>query len=225
VTVYFQIDKAGIPRMRLLISILSLFFVSSSFSINRHPKLRTKLCMQEPQSILREQQNGIAATASSMVTLSVLLFPKLSSATLQTVDGRISEVDTKKNKKSDSEVLISIESLDIVAAFIKDHCTQILSAVKNSGRCLYRGESSCGISPVLLSPDFDLLDASTYASSIASDYFSTLDTAMLEQGVNSVHPSIGHIGTSNAMKAGEWGPVCSVWPVDALHYAFFSAGK
>mmetsp|Transcript_15840 Transcript_15840/g.15210 ORF Transcript_15840/g.15210 Transcript_15840/m.15210 type:complete len:388 (-) Transcript_15840:391-1554(-) len=219
-------DKAGIPRMQLLIvSIFSIFFVSSSFSINQQPKLRTKLYMQEPRSILREQQNRIATTASSMVTLSVLLFPKSSSATLQSVDGRISEVETKKKKKSDSEVLVSIENLDIAAAFIVDHCTQILSAVKNSGRCLYRGESSCGISPVLLSPDFDLLDPSTYASSVASDYFSTLDTTMVEQGINSVHPSIGHIGTSNAMKAGEWGPVCSVWPVDALHYAFFSAGE
>jgi hypothetical protein len=181
--------------------------------------------MQEPR---REQGDRIIATTSSIatVTLSMLLFPKLSSAALlESVGGRITEVETKQSKKSDSEVLASIESLDIAATFIRDHCTQILSAVKKSGRCLYRGESSCGRSPVLLSPDFDLLDASTYSSSVASDYFSTLNTAMLEQGVKSVHPSIGHIGTSNAMKAGEWGPVCSVWPVDALHYAYFSAGE
>jgi hypothetical protein len=133
-----------------------------------------------------------------MVTLSVLLFPKLSSATLQSVDGRISEVDTKKNKKSDSEVLISIESLDIAAAFIKDHCTQILSAVKNSGRCLYRGESSCGISPVLLSPDFDNTIVTTnntielllLSVSIRKKVLLSLSSVLLSLQLGSILPSL-----------------------------------
>jgi hypothetical protein len=150
--------------------------------------------MQEPRSLSSGERNKIKATASSMLSLaslSLLLFPSVTSAALQ------SEILTSTDsnpKVKDCQVLTNIENLDIVADFIKDHCTQILSAVKNSGRCLYRGEMLSRKAPVLLSPDFDLLDSLTYSSLLASDYFSYLDENMKEQGINSVHPSIAHIG-------------------------------
>jgi hypothetical protein len=36
---------------------------------------------------------------------------------------------------------------------------------------------------------------------------------------------VNYVGTPDPIKAKDWGPVCSIWPVDALHYAFFSAGN
>jgi hypothetical protein len=159
--------------------------------------------MQEPRSLSSVEQNKIKATASSMLSLTslgLLLFPSVTSAATiyEKIPGKDSELlaFTDSNPKvKESEVLTTIENLDIAADFIKDHCTQILSAVKNSGRCLYRGDILCGEAPVLLSPDFDLLDSTTFPSSLlASDYFSYLDETMKEQGINSVHPSIAHIG-------------------------------
>jgi len=238
--------------MQLQISIISIYLITSSLSwvnIYGYKCLPNRLglgtglgmqdnrldSMQEPRCSSSGDPSKIKATVSSMlslVSLSLLLFPSVTSAALQsdrqyqTISEQIPGGESDSNLKvKDSEVLTIIDNLDIAALFIKDHCTQILSAVKNSGRCLYRGETLSGKAPVLLSPDFDLLDSLTYSSLLAADYFSYVDETMKEQGINSVHPSIAHIGTPDPIKAKDWGPVCSIWPVDALHYAYFSAGE
>jgi hypothetical protein len=169
--------------------------------------------MQEPRSLSSGEQIKVKATMLSLASLSLLLFPSVTSAASQSkrqyqtiyerVPGRDGEVLTSVDsspKIKDSELLTTIENLDTAADFIKDHCTQILSAVKNSGRCLYRGETLSGKAPVLLAPDFDLLDSTTYSSLLAPDYFSYLDVTMKEQGMNSVHPSIAHIGNLFCMQ-------------------------
>lgn len=84
--------------------------------------------------------------------------------------------------------------------------------------------------PKLENPNPDLLDSATYISPVASDYFKTLDEAILrgvgldEKDVASgktarVHPSIGHIATSDVGRASQWGEVISCWPLDELSYA------
>jgi hypothetical protein len=207
-------------------------FCSSLSVCNAKPHLRPQRI--QPHSLISAQQSSILGTVSSILTLTLptlLLNPRDATATaLQSIGGRISEIpaneDLRKSsiKVSDSSVLASAESIALAAQFIKEHCSQTLSAVKQTGRCLYRGEKSVENRAVLLTPEPALLNPDTYSSS-AVDYFKSIDTLLIESGVKDVRPSIGHIGTSNAMKAGEWGPVCSIWPLNGLHYAVFNSGE
>jgi hypothetical protein len=122
-----------------------------------------------------------------------------------------------------------------------------LSAVLQSGRFLYRGESSiltrrdadagasaggaaggaaggpAGGAAALLCPPPDLLVAGTYGEDHDADaYFQTLERVAL--GRSPVKPSNGHIGVARREAAASWGQPSSVWPIGgALHYAWPAA--
>lgn len=100
------------------------------------------------------------------------------------------------------------ESVDSTAAFIKKHCATMLAASRESGVCLYRGESIVKSKPILLQSFSDLQDPKTYNSVIAVDFFKSFDNFTL--GLFEA----GHIGTSSAMEASAWGSVASIWPLD-----------
>jgi hypothetical protein len=111
-----------------------------------------------------------------------------------------------------------------------------LSAVRQSGRFLYRGESSI-LSPrgadagndgttaaALLCPPPDLLIAGTYGEddSAALAYFKSLERTALAR--SPVKPSNGHIGVARREAAASWGEASSVWPIGrSLHYAWPAA--
>lgn len=116
--------------------------------------------------------------------------------------------------------------LDVTAAaeFIKANCPTVLRAVERTGRCFYRGESLKGLDPAkpwLLGYPGDLLDASTYQSAAAADFFRSLDQAA---GPGSSLVARGHIAVSSSAAASKWGNVYSVWPLDGasgLQTAYF----
>ena len=95
------------------------------------------------------------------------------------------------------------------AAFIEQHCQQMLSAARARGKFLYRGETGrskeAPSQAFIATPTPDLLDPSTYSSFLAADYFRSL---------NSTFPvDRAHIGSSDLLTAARWGSVHSVWPV------------
>ena len=101
------------------------------------------------------------------------------------------------------------ESVESTASFIRSHCKSILTAVRDSGNLLYRGEKLVKRKPIILQSFSDLQDPKTYNSFAAADYFTFfLDNFTVEQFGGA------HIGTSSAMEASVWGPVASIWPLD-----------
>lgn len=111
-----------------------------------------------------------------------------------------------------------------------------LSAVRQSGRFLYRGESSIlpprgadagndgTTAAALLCPPPDLLIAGTYGEddSEALAYFKSLERTTLAG--SPVKPSNGHIGVARREAAASWGEASSVWPIGrSLHYAWPAA--
>ena len=99
-------------------------------------------------------------------------------------------------------------SVESTAAFIKKHCATMLDASRESGVCLYRGESVVKSRPILLQSFSDLQDPKTYNSFAAADFFQSYDNFTL--GLFNA----GHIGTPSLMEASAWGGVVSVWPLD-----------
>jgi hypothetical protein len=105
---------------------------------------------------------------------------------------------------------------------IENRCPPaFLSAVKQSGRFFYRGESiteSC-----ILQPPPDLLDPSTYGSEEALAFFQCLENRFQN---SPIRPSIGHIGTAKRDDATAWGDPCSIWPLESdLHYMWPRASR
>ena len=108
-----------------------------------------------------------------------------------------------------------------------------LSAVHQSGRFLYRGESSIAphgadaagatAAAAILCPPPDLLVAGTYGEDDAAAlaYFQSLERTLARSPVK---PSNGHIGVARREAAASWGEAASVWPIgQALHYCWPAA--
>lgn len=121
------------------------------------------------------------------------------------------------------DVALSIEE---AASLIRSKCTKILNASRSTGRLLYRGEVPAATrSPYMRSAAFDLLSSSTYNSTLAVDYFGSLDSAMATTGFP-MTPSSGHLAVSDVVVASQWGEPVSVWPMDeGLHYAWLQGQR
>jgi len=124
--------------------------------------------------------------------------------------------------------LDSTQFNDITATsdFIESNCKTVLGACRNTGRLLYRGETrfSSKLATLVKEDKSDLLSPETYKSvSVASgvaaaDYFKFLDLTVLDGTLI----SSGHIATSSQKDASTWGPLFSIWPLDAgLQYGTF----
>lgn len=84
--------------------------------------------------------------------------------------------------------------------------------------------------PWILNPEPDLLHPDTYGDPEALAYFECLESRLTSQPARAVDaaptslmakPSTGHIATTNANFAGQWGNVVSVWPLgDYLSYVW-----
>ena len=116
-------------------------------------------------------------------------------------------------------------SLTEAVSLISAQCDPtFLTAVRTSGRLLYRGESLLG-EPSLpaaarLCPPPDLLDLRTYGNDAdALSYFQTLE-GTLARRASSARPSTGHIGVARRDAAAAWGAAVSVWPLGRLHYVW-----
>jgi len=117
--------------------------------------------------------------------------------------------------------LESTQFSDIVATseFIESNCKTVLGACRNTGRLLYRGETRFSSKLATLVKEYksDLFSPETYKSdSVASgvaaaDFFKFLDRAVLDGKLI----SSGHIATSSQKDASMWGPLFSIWPLDA----------
>ena len=124
-----------------------------------------------------------------------------------------------------SAATIQMLSLTEAVSLISAQCDPtFLTAVRTSGRLLYRGEALLG-EPSLsaaarLCPPPDLLDAATYGNDAdALSYFQTLE-GTLARRASSARPSTGHIGVARRDAAAAWGAAVSVWPLGRLHYVW-----
>jgi len=168
-----------------------------------------------PRSLREYSTNGISRallgiTSVGMATIGVPLV-------------RGAAAETREEKQ-----LAGALTVQEAADLIRGSCTQTLSAVRNTGRLLYRGEAAESLAttaPTILAPAFDLLSNRTY-SPLAADYFRCLDSYMAGVGAGGeprfpVTPRNGHLATSDVVAASEWGVPVSVWPLDAgLHFAW-----
>ena len=97
-----------------------------------------------------------------------------------------------------------IHSLNDVSSFIQRYCTEALSASKKTGRLLYRGgPSTRSLDALIVSEQPDLLDPATYGSSVAVEYFATIESYLKSQSSQEatiVLPSNGHLASPNVME-------------------------
>lgn len=116
-------------------------------------------------------------------------------------------------------------SFEDSVTFIKQYCSEILNATMKTGKLLYRGETSVDKSCKLIKNSLtsDLVETSSYNNNndgiLTASYYNALDSRLKEQGIYP-NPSSGHLATSNALVASQYGPVCSIWPTDKLFYSF-----
>lgn len=97
-----------------------------------------------------------------------------------------------------------------------------LSAVRTTGRFLYRGEELGGErTGRVLAPAPDLLELDTYGSADALAYFTTLERELAASNAVA-RPSNGHIAVADIEAASAWGGAASVWPIGTmpLHYVW-----
>ena len=108
-------------------------------------------------------------------------------------------------------------ALEEAAAIILSQCDPaFVSAVRDTGRMLYRGEGLTAAAKC--TPHPDLLEPKTYGEPDALDFFRRLEDS-LPPAVGA-RPSMGHIGTSSVEAAGAWGAAASIWPLGRLTYAW-----
>lgn len=130
----------------------------------------------------------------------------------------------KSLAKEESTVqMIPFGTVEHTADFIKKHCTTIYENVKSSGKLIYRGEETS--TPTLLSTPSDLLLPSAYDNPVTADFFKSVNTALHRNNQSSIFPDEAHIASPNPMVASKWGPVCSIWPLDSMHYAWVRSGN
>jgi len=184
---------------------------------------------KRPHSFADKLREVLSRRATSVASLFLLSSPSLSIASTST--------GASTTAAAAQVTSVQFSNLDESAEFIQKHCTKILQAARQSGKLLYRGEPSLkGLSAALISSDGDLLDVDTYNErkldandaspqakfgSLVANYFESLDAAI----TSSPKPSTSHLATGSIMEASKWGPVASVWPVDALDFAYLKNEK
>ncbi|CBN78376.1 conserved unknown protein [Ectocarpus siliculosus] len=112
-------------------------------------------------------------------------------------------------------------------ALVRAHGRPLLDIVRRSSGLLYRGEALSlggggkGGGPRAVTEKPDLLDAETYGSAVAAEYFRAADAIMDKDFQAPARPSNAHIMVSNKEAAAAWGTACSIWPLgDSLDYSW-----
>ena len=97
------------------------------------------------------------------------------------------------------------------------------AVVASDYRFLYRGidDDISSRNPTIRTEVPDLLSPETYNSATALKFFEDLEQTMGEEPVK---PSNGHLATTSARDAAQWGTAASIWPMAPAHYAWFSNG-
>jgi len=118
------------------------------------------------------------------------------------------------------------KALDIPQAiqWIDDNCDRryLHAVIASDYKFLYRGVTNLGPNEIRMErPKTDLLSEGTYGSTQALDLFQGVQRVLEKDAVN---PTNGHLATSSAKDAGEWGVAGSIWPVNGSHYAWFQDG-
>ena len=127
-------------------------------------------------------------------------------------------IETNRLTKANAADSVFNMQIDTAAKIINQHCQVTLSAVKNTGRLIYRGEETSESKPLLYISKSDLLAADTY-NPTAANFFEFCSEAM-EKSELPISPRRGHLATSDQAQASQWGPICSIWPIDTMHYAW-----
>lgn len=165
--------------------------------------------LQSPKSFRNIQLEKLHHTINTVVTLSLTYTTLLPYSSLAST----LPIDPSTATKVPPNQLVSFIDVASAAEFIETNCRQLLGFVKSSGRLLYRGEEALGISsPALIALTPDLLSPYTYGGA-AADYFRSLDESP-EASALSLHPGRAHLAVSSQMRASQWGPVYSIWPLD-----------
>lgn len=130
-----------------------------------------------------------------------------------------------------AETITIIPTLERAIRLIDTSCDRAyLHAVVASGyRFLYRGvppakNAVLAGTPTVRVEPCDLLDPTTYGSADAVRYFSALEEQMVkgEEGPLPVRPSNGHLATTYASDAAQWGEAASIWPLgNNVHFAWY----
>lgn len=98
------------------------------------------------------------------------------------------------------------------------------AVVASDYRFLYRGIDESVGTPTVRKEAHDLLDLETYKSEEALQFFTKLETSVLQN--DPVKPSNGHLGITSATSAATWGTTAaSIWPLgEDAHFAWFEKG-
>ena len=140
--------------------------------------------------------------------------------------------------KNRNTILLTLE--DAIGIIARHTTPPFLHAIRSAGgnKPLYRGENTNG-ECALMTPKPDLLLLDTYGDANALEYFRGLETLLTEMeeqsattvndngdahvnacnvdsaanGVFVAKPSTGHIATSSALEAQNWGDPMTVWPL------------
>jgi hypothetical protein len=118
------------------------------------------------------------------------------------------------------------KAMDIPAAiqWIDENCDRrfLHAVIASDYQFLYRGVTSLKPNEIRMEkPTPDLLSEETYGSAQALEFFQNVQQVLEKDAVN---PTNGHLATSSAKDAGEWGVAGSIWPVNGSHYAWFQDG-
>lgn len=126
-----------------------------------------------------------------------------------------------------SDSMFSMETVEDTAKFIRNHCKTMYANVKSSGKLLYRGENIFKDNkiPGLLCTPSDLLSPSAYENPVTADFFKYVNLALHQNNQSTVFPDEAHIASPDPMIASQWGPVCSIWPLDSMHYSWVRSGN
>ncbi len=114
-----------------------------------------------------------------------------------------------------------MESLKRIAARIQSECDPMIKYSRATGRFLYRGAGTAGITVEVSEPD--LLVPGTYPPE-GTAFFRRLE-AQLARRASPAKPSTGHIAVANQTEAGLWGAAHSCWPTGPFHYAWLPAAR
>lgn len=174
----------------------------------------------KPKSFRQNQLNRIHSTINSLIKFSLVKssIDPVFAATDNDLLSLEQAITTTKPVIANSDKLFAFDDVDMAANFIETNCKQLLQFVNQTGRLLYRGDESLSIyNPRLIALKPDLLSPYTY-SAAAADYFQVLDSSI--DSPTAVKPSRGHLSVSSSMRASQWGPVYSIWPLDRYNYIF-----
>jgi len=199
----------------------------SCFDMNRkriYPRLFLSSTTNENERKSLDRRQAIFSIASTTVGgLGLVSFSDKSSDA--TIYSSVS-LDTLPEKQNNL-VLLKVASVDDIVTIIESACDKrYLHAVASLGyeNFIFRGIPSAEetVATVRIEP-FDLFDPNTYGSVQAVSYFQDLEAKMKDLPI---HPSNGHLATTNVNTASEWGgTAASIWPLGLdVHYSWFQEG-